>query len=324
MIRYIVKRLLLMIPVILGVTWLIFTIMYFTPGDPARIILGTDASEAEIAALQEDLGLNDGYVVRFVRYVKQVFIDFDMGESYINGRNVGEEIGLRFPYTFRVAAISVVIAVLIGLPLGIVAAVNQFTWKDNAAMMAALVGISMPGFWVGLMLSLAFALRLGWLPATGIGGPQYYILPCLSIGLSGCASIARQTRSGMLEVIRQDYVVTARAKGQVEWKVIYWHALMNALIPIITQVGTMFGIQLGGAMIAETVFSIPGIGTYMVSGIKNRDYPAIQGSVLYVAVIFGIIMLVVDLLYAFVDPRIRAQYQSRKARPKKAAVGGGK
>ena len=175
MIRYIVKRLLLMIPVILGVTWLIFTIMYFTPGDPARIILGTDASEAEIAALQEDLGLNDGYVVRFVRYVKQVFIDFDMGESYINGRNVGEEIGLRFPYTFRVAAISVVIAVLIGLPLGIVAAVNQFTWKDNAAMMAALVGISMPGFWVGLMLSLAFALRLGWLPATGIGGPQYYI-----------------------------------------------------------------------------------------------------------------------------------------------------
>lgn len=314
MIRYIVKRILLMIPVILGVTWLIFTIMYFTPGDPARMLLGSDATEEEILAKQEALGLNDGYVVRFVRYVKQVFVDFDLGNSYVNNRNVGTEIAQRFPYTFRVAAISVVIAVLLGMPLGIMAAVNQYTWKDNFSMLLALVGISMPGFWVGLLLSLLFALTLGWLPASGVGGIAYYILPCLSIGVNGCASIARQTRSGMLEVIRQDYVVTARAKGQVERKVIYGHALRNALIPIITQIGTMFGIQLSGAMVAETIFSIPGIGTYMVSGIKSRDYPVVQGSVLYVAIAFSLIMLLVDLVYAFVDPRIRAQYQKKSKR----------
>ncbi|MCD8010434.1 MAG: ABC transporter permease [Lachnospiraceae bacterium] len=317
MIRYIIKRLLLMIPVILGVTWLIFTIMYFTPGDPARIILGTEATEEEIEELRDELGLNDGYVVRFISYVKQVFVDRDLGNSYINNRSVSEEIGMRFPYTMRVALFSTILAVLIGLPLGVLSAVNQFTWKDNAAMLLALIGISMPSFWVALMLSLLFALNLGWFPASGVGGWRYYVLPCISIALTGCASIARQTRSGMLEVIRQDYVVTARAKGVREFLVIYKHALSNALIPILTQVGSMFGVQLGGAMIAETIFSIPGVGTYMVSGIKNRDYPVVQGSILYVAIVFSLVMLLVDLMYAFVDPRIRAQYQG-KSRKKKA------
>ena len=246
MIRYIVKRILLMIPVIIGVTWLIFTIMYFTPGDPAQIILGSEVSTEVLEAKREELGLNKSYIERFVEYAKDVYFHFDFGESYMNGKPVIEDIFQRFPYTLRVASISVCLALLIGIPLGVIAAVNQYSWKDNASMLVALVGISMPGFWVGQMLSLLFALKLGLLPASGVDGPASYILPCLAIGLTGCASIARQTRSAMLEVIRQDYIVTARAKGIINSKVIFVHGLRNALIPVATQAGTSFGMQLGG------------------------------------------------------------------------------
>lgn len=312
MIRYIVKRILLMIPVIIGVTWLIFTIMYFTPGDPAQIILGSEVSTEVLEAKREELGLNKSYIERFVEYAKDVYFHFDFGESYMNGKPVIEDILQRFPYTLRVASISVCLALLIGIPLGVIAAVNQYSWKDNASMLVALVGISMPGFWVGQMLSLLFALKLGLLPASGVDGPASYILPCLAIGLTGCASIARQTRSAMLEVIRQDYIVTARAKGIINSKVIFVHGLRNALIPVATQAGTSFGIQLGGAIVAESVFSIPGIGTYMMNSISSRDYPAIQGSVIFVAVVFSLVMLLVDLVYAFIDPRIKAQYAGKK------------
>ena len=312
--RYVIKRLLLMIPVILGVTWLIFTIMYFTPGDPARIIMGADATEEEIWDMQEKLGLHQSYIVRFGNYLKQTFLKFDMGTSYINGRSVWEEISMRFPYTFICALISCLLSVVIGIPLGVFAAVNQFTWKDKAATTLTLFGVSIPNFWLALLLSIVFALKLGWLPPTGIGGPKYYILPCFSLSVGSIASLGRQTRSAMLEVIRQDYIVTARAKGQKERKVIYGHGLRNALIPVVTQVGGQFGFALGGAMICETCFAIPGIGTYMVSGIKNRDYPAVQGAVLYTSIIFSLMMLLVDLAYAFIDPRIRAQYQGQKKR----------
>ncbi|WP_434310887.1 ABC transporter permease [Hominifimenecus sp. rT4P-3] len=314
MIRYIVKRILLMIPVIIGVTWLIFTIMYFTPGDPAQIILGSEVSTEVLEAKREELGLNKSYVERFVEYAKDVYFHFDFGESYMNGKPVIEDILQRFPYTLRVASISVCLALLIGIPLGVIAAVNQYSWKDNASMLVALVGISMPGFWVGQMLSLLFALKLGLLPASGVDGAASYILPCLAIGLTGCASIARQTRSAMLEVIRQDYIVTARAKGIANQKVIFVHGLRNALIPVATQAGTSFGTQLGGAIVAESVFSIPGIGTYMMNSISSRDYPAIQGSVIFVAVVFSLVMLLVDLVYAFIDPRIKAQYAGKKRR----------
>lgn len=314
MIRYIVKRILLMIPVIIGVTWLIFTIMYFTPGDPAQIILGSEVSTEVLEAKREELGLNKSYVERFVEYAKDVYFHLDFGESYMNGKPVIEDILQRFPYTLRVASISVCLALLIGIPLGVIAAVNQYSWKDNASMLVALVGISMPGFWVGQMLSLLFALKLGLLPASGVDGAASYILPCLAIGLTGCASIARQTRSAMLEVIRQDYIVTARAKGIANQKVIFVHGLRNALIPVATQAGTSFGTQLGGAIVAESVFSIPGIGTYMMNSISSRDYPAIQGSVIFVAVVFSLVMLLVDLVYAFIDPRIKAQYAGKKRR----------
>ena len=276
------------------------------------MILGADATDAEVLALRAELGLDDPFLVRFFTYVKQVFIDFDLGTSYVNNRSVSSEILSRFPKTFEVAILSVVFAVVIGIPLGIMAAVNQYTWKDNASMVVALLGVSMPHFWVGLMLSLLFALKLGWLPASGFGGIEYLIMPCLSIGLGGAGGIARQTRSSMLEVIRQDYIVTARAKGLKESTVIYVHALRNALIPIITQVGNMLGVQLGGAIVVESVFSIPGLGSYMVSGIKSRDYPAVQGSVLFVSIVFGLVMLLVDIMYAFADPRIKAQYQRKR------------
>ena len=319
MLRYVLKRILMFIPIILGVTIFVFTLLYFTPGDPAQVILGSDATEEELEACREELGLNDSYLERFARYCSDVFLHGNLGESYINGRSISEEVASRMPKTFTVALVSVILAVCIGMPLGIISATNQYTWKDNTAIVLALLGVSMPGFWVGLMLSLVFALKLGLLPPSGWGGIEYLILPCVSIALSGAGSIARQTRSSMLEVIRQDYITTARAKGQTERKVIYIHALRNALIPIVTQVGTMLGIQLSGAIVAESIFSIPGIGTYMVSGIKNRDYPVVQGSVLVVAIIFSIVMLLVDVAYAFVDPRIKAQYAAPKKRTAKEA-----
>lgn len=308
--RYIIKRILWMIPVLLGVSFLVFSLMYFTPGDPAAIILGAEATPAQMEACREEMGLNKPFFERYITYIYQAFVKFDLRTSYINGRPVMTELLQRFPYTFRVAGISVLVAVAIGIPLGVMAAVNQYTWKDNLSMLAALFSMSMPNFWFALMLVLFFSLKLGWLPATGIGHWTCYLLPCFSIGVHSAAGLARQTRSGMLEVIRQDYIVTARAKGQRESKVIFGHALKNAMIPIITQVGTMLGRQMGGAIIAESVFSIPGIGSYMSTAIKSRDYPVVQGGVLFVAVIFALSMLLVDILYTYADPRMKSRYES--------------
>lgn len=309
MLKFICKRLLLMIPVVLGVVFLIFTIMSFTPGDPAAIILGQDAAVEDILALREELGLNDPLLVRFFNYIKGIVTRGDFGNSYTNNMPVINEITARFPYTLRIALTSTCISLCLGIPLGVTAAVNRGTWKDDTCMTISLLGISVPSFWIGLMMAILFALKLGWLPASGVGGIEYYILPCVSVSLGGIASISRQTRSSMLEVIRSDYIVTARAKGASERAVTYKHALRNALIPIVTQAGGSFGHLLGGALISETIFSMPGLGSYMVTAIKGRDYPAIQGAVVYVAVSFGLIMLAVDILYALIDPRIRAQYK---------------
>ena len=309
MLKFIIKRLLLMIPVVLGVTFLIFVIMSFTPGDPASIILGQEARPDEIAALREELGLNQPLVVRYFNYIKGIVTRFDFGQSYITRLSVKDEILRRFSYTIRVSIIAICITVAIGVPLGVIAAVNRNTWKDTLAMTIAMLGISIPNFWFGLMLAVVFSLYLGLLPSSGVGGFKYYIMPCIAVSIGGIASLARQTRSSMLEVIRADYIVTARAKGQVERKVIYQHALRNALIPVVTQIGTAFGHLVGGALVAETVFSMPGLGTYMVTAINTRDYPAIQGAVIFVAVSFGLVMLLVDIVYAIIDPRIRAQYK---------------
>lgn len=310
--RYIYKRLLLMIPVVIMVAVLIFTIMYFTPGDPAIIILGPNASLEQLAAKRAELGIDQPYLVQLWNYLKNVFIRFDFGNSFINGRSVSSQIMERFPRTLMIAALSVLLSIVAGVPLGIVASVHQYTWKDNASMFAALIAASMPGFWIAQMMSLLFALKLGWLPATGIDSWKCYILPVVANAIGGIASMARQTRSSMLEVIREDYITTARAKGQIERKVIYHHALRNALIPIVTCAGGAFGFQLGGALVVETVFSIPGLGKYMMDAINQRDYPSIRGTVIFLAIAFSIVMLVVDIMYAFIDPRIKGQYQSKK------------
>lgn len=308
--KFITKRVIMMIPVILGVAFLIFAIMSFTPGDPAAIILGQEATPEAIEALRDKLGLNDPFLLRFFNYIKNIVLHFDFGNSYIDGREVKAEILTRFSYTLKIALLSMVFALGFGVPLGVTAAINRNTWKDNASMTVALLGISMPTFWFGLMLSIIFALKLRWLPPSGVGGLEYYIMPCLAVSMMGIASMARITRSSMLEVIRSDYITTARAKGQTERVVTYKHALRNALIPVVTQAGVTFGMLLCGTLVSETVFSIPGLGTYMVTAIKSRDYPAIQGAVIFVAVAFGFVMLAVDILYAVIDPRIRAQFSN--------------
>lgn len=307
--KYVFRRLLLMIPVILGVTFIIFSMMYFTPGDPARIILGESAKAEDVARLRDELGLNDPYFVQFGNYVKKAVLEQDIGNSYATKRPVVTEITDRFPTTLKLAALSIIIAVAIGIPVGILSATKQYSIFDNVSMVLALMGMSMPNFWQGLLLILFFSVYLGWLPSSGFSSFKHMILPAVTIGTSTIAVIARMTRSSMLEVIRQDYIRTARAKGQVESKVINHHALKNALIPIITVVGIQFGYLLSGAVLTESIFAVPGVGRLMVTSIKERDFPVVQGSVLFIAVAFSLVNLMVDILYAFVDPRIRSQYK---------------
>jgi len=312
MAKYIGKRLLLMIPVVIGVAIVIFTIMYFVPGDPATIILGTNATEVELAAKRSELGLDQPYLVRLAKYMSDIFLHADFGKSYINNTDITTELLGRLPRTMLLGIISIALSLIIGVPLGISAAVHQGTWLDSLCMLIALVGVSMPTFWVALLLVILFALKLGILPAMGIGGIQYYILPCVANCFGGLAMQARQARSSMLEVIRSDYITTARAKGVSEHNVIYGHALPNALIPIITVAGTNLAHMFGGSLIIEQVFSIPGVGMYMITAVNSRDYPVVEACVIFLAIAFSIMMLLVDLAYAYIDPRIKAQYEGGK------------
>lgn len=318
MIRYILKRLLMMIPVLLGVTFVIFTMLYFTPGDPAVQILGDGASPEQIAALREELGLNDPFLIRFLNYIKDLVWYGDLGISYSSNRPVIDEILSRFPTTLELAALSICIATLIGVVCGIIAAVRQYSIFDNIATVVSLIGASMPNFWQGIMMILLFSVYLGILPASGFSTPACWIMPALTIGTSMAASIMRMTRSSMLEVIRKDYIRTARSKGQSEMVVILHHALKNALIPVLTTIGLSFGRMMGGAVLTESIFAIPGLGSLIVNSIKARDYPVVQGGVLFIAFVFGFVNLFVDILYAFCDPQIRAMYGSRRKKRKEA------
>ena len=308
MLKYIGRRLLMMVPVMLGVIIIVFTLLYITPGDPVDTLLGDDATPEMAAQLREELGLNGGYFERLGRYVTGL-LHGDLGVDYATKEPVMDRIIQTFPNSLKLAGCSVVLAVVIGLTLGIVSAVTQYSIFDNVAMALAMVGNAMPNFWQGLLLMLLFALQWKLLPASGIGGWEYMILPAVTIGTSSAAAIARMTRSSMLEVIRQDYIVTAESKGQTELKIIVFHALKNALIPVITTVGIQFGNLLGGAVLTESIFAIPGVGKMMVDAIKARNYPVVQGGVLMVALTFSLVNLAVDILYAFVDPRIRSQYK---------------
>ncbi len=308
MLKYCIRRLLWMIPVVLGVGLLTFTLMYFVPGDPTSKLLGVDATPEERQALRDEMGLNDPYLVQLGRFFKETFIEFDLGKSYTTKQSVSQQIREKLPNTMRVCYFSVVISVLVGIPLGVLAATNQYSWKDNLSILLSLFFASMPGFWFALMLVMLLSVKWGILPTIYDGTWKSFIIPCISVGLAGAAGIARQTRSSMLEVIRQDYITTARAKGQTELKVIYQHALKNALIPVITAIGSQLAALVGSSIIAETIFSIPGIGTYMLNAVNARDYPVVQGTIIVVAIIFSMTIFIVDLLYAAVDPRLRSQY----------------
>jgi peptide/nickel transport system permease protein len=314
MITYFVKRLILMIPVLLGVTFIVFFIMNLTPGDPAVLILGEQATPEAIAQVREELGLNDPLLIRYFNYIKNMCRG-DLGISYRNKISVWDQVWDKFPNTCILAFAGIIVALIIGIPVGILSAKKQYTAIDNITVVLSLVGVSMPNFWLGLLLSLLFALKLGWLPSQGMGTGFFpllrsIVLPAITLGTGVAATVVRMTRSSMLEVIRQDYIFTARSKGITEKEVTRKHMFKNALIPIITAVGLEFGILLGGAMLTETVFSWPGLGRLMVDAITRKDIPMVLGSVIFMAVMFSLVNLAVDIIYAFVDPRIKSQYKN--------------
>ncbi|MBQ8507814.1 MAG: ABC transporter permease [Clostridia bacterium] len=309
MYKYVTKRILLTIPVLFGAIFLVFAIMQLTPGDPATLILGMTASPEDIAALNHRLGADQPFFQQFFNYVKDIVTKFDFGESYRSGKPVFDSILARFPTTFWLALWSMVASSVIGIVLGIISAVKQYSATDNILTTLAMLFSAVPGFWLGLMLMVVFALNLGWLPFGGVDSWKGYVLPVATLSLGGAASVMRLTRSTMLETIRQDYIRTARSKGAPENKVIFKHALKNALLPVITSMGMNFGGSLGGAVIVETVFGMPGVGMLIVESIRQKDTPVVMAATLFLAALFCLVMLVVDILYAYIDPRIKARYK---------------
>jgi peptide/nickel transport system permease protein len=303
--RYLLTRLLATIPVILGVTIAVFSMLHLVPGDPIQMMLGEfQTSPEQIEQLRSRLHFDESLPQQYGRFLSGA-VQGDLGYSIRSKRPVMDEILDNLPSTLILTASGLGIALVIGLTLGIVAAVKQNTWADVSAMIISMLGVSMPSFWLGLLLIFFFSLRLEWLPATGGGDLRHLILPALTLGLGASAIIARLTRSTMLEVLRQEYITTARAKGLREFTVVLRHALRNALIPTVTILGLQFGQLLGGTVVIETVFGRPGIGRLIVSGILEKDFPLVQGIVLFIAVSYVTINLIIDLLYAVLDPRIR-------------------
>lgn len=309
MYRYVIKRLLMTLFVIVAAAWIIFTVLYFVPGDPAQIMLGTNATVAEINAKREQLGLNDTYLVRLGKYMVDIF-HLDFGISWVYETPVFEQLKIRLPCTLIVSFSQMIFGILLGVPLGVFAALKQNTWVDRLITVLTMFAVSVPSFWLALEMVILFSLRLGWLPAYGVGGIQYYIMPMVGFGLGQLAQNARQTRSAVLEVVRADYITMARAKGLSRSEVTMKHILPNALLPVITLVGGSLGGCIAGSVITEQTFSIPGIGKYMLTAMTNRDYPVIQGVTILLAALTSLAMLLTDLAYAAIDPRIKAQYTS--------------
>ena len=304
MLKYFVKRLLQLIPTLIGVTLLAFLLVAAVPGDPAQIIAGDSASEEEVQIIRDQLGIDKPLFEQYTSYVGNI-VKGDLGTSLRSSRPVLDEILTRFPTTFILTIMSLIVMIIVGLIAGIASATKPNSLRDNISMMLSLFGISMPVFWMGIMFILLFSYYLPWFPSGGSSEFKHFVLPSLVLGLSASGILARLTRSSILEIVNQDFVRTARAKGVKEKYVIYKHTLKNALIPIITIVGMEFGVLLGGAVITETVFSMNGIGRYVVESIQFRDFPAIQGSILFISTIFVLVILLVDLSYSIVDPRIR-------------------
>ena len=307
MYRYVIKRLLMLIPVIILTSFIVFFIINLAPGDVVGQLTGGDATPEEVAEIRARLGLDQPILVRYIRYLGGL-LHGDLGNSYISGKSVFESYSEKLPATLFLALSSIFVSIIISLPLGIASAVHHGSIRDNLGMILALIGLSMPNFWLGLLLIILFALNLGWLPSGGAEGLKSVILPAITVGTGLTAMLTRTTRSSMLDVIRQDYLRTARAKGVPEKVVIRKHALRNALIPVITVIGTQLGTCLGGAILTETVFAWPGVGRLILDAVNSRDIPMVTGCIILKTITISIILLIVDLLYAVVDPRIRAQY----------------
>jgi len=293
-----------MIPVILGISLIIFTVVRVIPGDPAYILAGPHATQEQMDQIRAQLGLDKHAVTQYFIFLKHLF-QGDLGTSTRTGLPVIREIMTRFPNTLVLALASILLATVFGVTIGIIAGVKQNSKFDYLSMLVALLGLSMPVFWLGLMLMLLFSIQLGWFPAVGADSLKHIVLPAITLGANSTAIIARMTRSSMLEVIRLDYIRTARAKGLAEKVVISRHALKNALIPVVTVIGLQTGTLLGGAVLTEIVFAWPGIGRLLVEAILSRDYPVVQGVVLLIATVFIFVNLIVDILYSYLDPRIR-------------------
>lgn len=319
MLKYILKRILISIPVILGVIILIFTITYFTPGDPARVVLGQTAPDDMVAAWNAEQGLDKPFMYQLFTYLKNIVTKFDFGISYVTGESVVGLVMERFPLSLKLGFLSTIAAMLLAIPLGVLAAVKQNGPFDYMSTLVALFGSSMPGFWLALMLMILFSVNLGWLPAAGLGTWKHWVLPIVCSIFFPITTMMRTTRSSVLEVIRQDYITTARAKGQTEGKIITKHVLRNSLLPVVTVVGTSLSASIGGSLIIETVFTLPGLGLLLMDAIANRNYPIIRGTTILYAVIVCLMNLLVDVIYTFIDPRIKSQFFGSGKKKKKQA-----
>lgn len=317
--KYILKRLLHIIPVLLGVTFLVFVLLSFSPGDPAQAILGPGAKPEEISMMREQLGLNDNVIVQYVRYMGRVLTG-DFGTSYSTKQPVLEMIRIRLPNTLILSFGSLALIFAIAIPLGVLLAVKQNSLFDNVMRVVTLVLAAMPSFWLGLMLIILFSVRLGWLPSNGLNNVKAAIMPLICLSVAGWTTNSRLSRASMLDVIRQDYIRTARAKGLPYGTILRKHALRNALLPIVTAMGMAIGLAVGGSVIIETVFGINGLGKMMVDALRQKDIPTIMASVIISAVIIALANLLTDLSYSLIDPRIRSMY-GRKTVRKAAPVG---
>lgn len=306
--RFILKRLMMMIPIVIGVSLLIFVIIDLIPGDPGSSLLGAGAHQEDIDMMNEQLGYNKPLIQRYLTYMYNAVFKLDFGKSYATKKPVLAEIANRMPVSLTVAFNAIFFSLVFGVPLGVLSAVKQNTVFDRVPTGIALLMASQPAFLIGLVLMLIFSLRLGWFPATGIESWKSYVMPMIALGLPYGGRQLRFTRSSMLETIRQDYVRTARAKGASERLVIWRHAMKNALLPVITVAGNSFGILIGGAIATETLFGLPGLGSFIVAGIRQKDVPVVTGGIIVFAVVFAFVILAVDLSYAMVDPRIKAKY----------------
>lgn len=304
MLNYICKRLLMLIPVILGISFMIYIVLSVSPGDPASIMLGTEATPEQLAEKRAEIGIDKPVVVQYVNYMVKA-VQGNFGTSWYVGFDVMKEFSHRLPYTFILAVVAIIVSVIVGIPLGSISAVKHNSILDYITTFLSLLLAAAPMFWLGMMMQLLFALKLGWLPASGMTGAASFVLPVLSLAAGRIASNTRTTRTWLLDVIRSDYVRTARAKGAKESRVIMKHALRNALLPVVTTIGTYLSAAIGGSVVVETVYSFPGLGSYLINAVKTKDIPVVMGSIIVVSVFVGLINLIVDLTYAAIDPRVK-------------------